>query len=225
MQYNQDYKLKRGNIVHTLNKGFTLAEVLITLLIIGVIASIVIPGLIADSQNVEFKIAAKKAYAELSAAIKQMKQDNVTLNGYIGNSCSFKPDFVKYFNVVQDCGNEDCVPGSYTSDMYKSLAGDPAYTAYGAEGQFVINNGMFINIQNSTSVSSGIMIIVDVNGYKKGPNVYGKDTFMFDLINDVLLPMGAPGTQFLATSYCNKSSSSAYQGFGCAINVIKGTDY
>jgi len=211
--------------MRVINKGFTLAEVLITLLIIGVIASIVIPGLIADSQNAEFKTAAKKAYAEISGVIRQMKQDNVTFNGYIGNIYSFKPDFIKYFSVVQDCGNETCVPSSAASTMYKSLAGDPAYTAYGGEGQFVINNGMFINIQNSTDVGSGIMIIIDVNGYKKGPNVYGKDTFMFDLINDVLLPMGAPGTHFVVGSNCNKSSASAYQGFGCAINVIKGTDY
>jgi len=210
--------------MHTSNKGFTLAEVLITLLIIGVIASIVIPGLIADSQNAEHKTAAKKAYAELSAAIKQIKQDNVTLKGYIGNSCSLKPDLVKYFNVVQDCGNADCVPDS-ASNMYKDLSGAPSYTGYGAEGQFITSNGMFINIQNSTTVSAGIVIIVDVNGYKKGPNVYGKDTFMFELVNDVLLPMGAPGTQYLATSYCNKSNPSIYQGFGCAINVVKGIDY
>ncbi|MDD3013160.1 MAG: prepilin-type N-terminal cleavage/methylation domain-containing protein [Candidatus Gastranaerophilales bacterium] len=211
--------------MYTFNKGFTLAEVLITLLIIGVISSIVIPAIIQDSREAELKTAVKKAYVEISGVVRQMKLDNVTLNDYIGNFGSFKLDFIKYFNVIKDCGNVDCVPSSAASDIYKSLAGDPATTSIGGEGQFVISNGMFINIQNSSSAELKIIIIVDVNGYIKGPNVYGKDTFMFDLVNDVLLPMGAPGTYYSTASYCNKSSSSAYQGFGCAVNVLAGIDY
>jgi prepilin-type N-terminal cleavage/methylation domain-containing protein len=209
-----------------IDKGFTLAEVLLTLLIIGIISSLVIPEIISDTQQAEFKTAAKKAYGEISNVTKQMKQDNGTLSGYLGNEYSFKPDFMKYFSVIKDCGIEDCVPSSNTSNIYKSLTGDPANTQdMGGDGQFVINNGMFINIQNSSYASNGILIVVDVNGYKKGPNVYGKDTFMFQLVNDVFLPMGAPGTNFSTTYNCTRSNTSARQGCACAANILQNKDY
>ncbi|MDO5438036.1 MAG: prepilin-type N-terminal cleavage/methylation domain-containing protein, partial [bacterium] len=42
-------------------KGFTLAEVLITLAIIGVVAAISIPSVISNSQQQEFKTGLRKA--------------------------------------------------------------------------------------------------------------------------------------------------------------------
>ncbi len=42
-------------------KGFTLAEVLITLAIIGVVAAISIPSVISNSQQQEFKTGLKKS--------------------------------------------------------------------------------------------------------------------------------------------------------------------
>ena len=50
-------------------KGFTLAEVLITLAIIGVVAAIAIPSVIANSQQQEFKTGLKKAVSVLNSAI------------------------------------------------------------------------------------------------------------------------------------------------------------
>jgi prepilin-type N-terminal cleavage/methylation domain-containing protein len=56
--------------------AFTLAEVLITLLIIGVISSIVIPSLINSTNNAEIKTALKKSFATLNEALKRTKYDN-----------------------------------------------------------------------------------------------------------------------------------------------------
>ena len=53
-----------------MKKGFTLAEVLITLGIIGVVAAMTLPTLM---QNYQKKVAverAKKAYAEISLALR-----------------------------------------------------------------------------------------------------------------------------------------------------------
>lgn len=46
--------------------SFTMAEVLITLGIIGIIAAMTLPALINKYQEVQFKSAYKKAYADLS---------------------------------------------------------------------------------------------------------------------------------------------------------------
>ena len=50
-------------------KAFTLAEVLITLTIIGVIAAITIPNLMQKYTKHQYVVGLKKAYSELSNAI------------------------------------------------------------------------------------------------------------------------------------------------------------
>ena len=50
-------------------KGFTLAEVLITLAIIGVVAALTIPSVISNSQQQEFKTGLRKAVSVLNSAI------------------------------------------------------------------------------------------------------------------------------------------------------------
>ena len=50
-------------------RGFTLAEVLITLAIIGVVAAISIPSVISNSQQQEFKTGLRKAVSVLNSAI------------------------------------------------------------------------------------------------------------------------------------------------------------
>ncbi len=58
-------------------KGFTLAEVLITLAIIGVVAAISIPSVISNSQQQEFKTGLKKAVSVINSAITM----NMALDG------------------------------------------------------------------------------------------------------------------------------------------------
>ena len=209
--------------------GFTLAEVLITLGIIGVVAALTIPALMNETQDKEFKEAAKEAFSKSSQAIQQMRNDEGgSLETYYQNSGAFKPVFMTYFKVIKDCGGSGCVPplGS-GSTVYTSLTGLGAETDYMDEGQFITADGMLLGIQNSLNmgIPNNLFITVDVNGYTKKPNVFGRDIFMFQVINDNLTPVGAKGTNFLASSYCNKSLNVANQGFGCMYNVMQGLDY
>ena len=71
-------------------KGFTLAEVLITLAIIGVVAAISIPSVISNSQQQEFKTGLRKAVSVLNSAITmnmaidgETPYDNANLFGYL----------------------------------------------------------------------------------------------------------------------------------------------
>ena len=59
------------------HNAFTLAEVLITLLIIGVVAALTIPSVISNYQQQEFKTGLKKAVSVLNEAI----QTNIALEG------------------------------------------------------------------------------------------------------------------------------------------------
>ena len=71
-------------------KAFTLAEVLITLAIIGVVAAISIPSVISNSQQQEFKTGLRKAVSVLNQAITmnialdgESPYDNANLYGYL----------------------------------------------------------------------------------------------------------------------------------------------
>ncbi len=70
--------------------GFTLAEVLITLAIIGVVAAIAIPSVISNSQQQEFKTGLRKAVSVLNSAITinmaldgESPYDNANLFGFL----------------------------------------------------------------------------------------------------------------------------------------------
>ncbi len=60
------------------SRGFTLAEALITLVIIGVIAALTIPAILVNTEQHEYKSALKKALS----ALNQVIELNVALEGY-----------------------------------------------------------------------------------------------------------------------------------------------
>ena len=69
--------IMKGNIMKF--RGFTLAEVLITLAIIGVVAALTIPSVISNYQQQEFKTGLKKAVSVLNEAIQiNIAQDGET---------------------------------------------------------------------------------------------------------------------------------------------------
>ena len=97
-------------------KAFTLAEVLITLGIIGIVAALTIPSLIANYQETQQIAGFKKAYAEITEALKLMANDygcpeDLSCTGAFKGSGSFTSGdttlgniFKKYFKLAKDCG-------------------------------------------------------------------------------------------------------------------------
>ena len=73
-------------------KGFTLAEVLITLAIIGVVAAISIPSVISNSQQQEFKTGLRKAVSVLNSAITM----NMALDGESPYDISYNDNLFNY---------------------------------------------------------------------------------------------------------------------------------
>ena len=70
--------------------AFTLAEVLITLMIIGIVAALTIPSVISNYQQKEFKTGLKKAVSVLNEAIQlnivqegETPYENVSLSNYL----------------------------------------------------------------------------------------------------------------------------------------------
>lgn len=161
------------------NFGFTLAEVLITLGIIGIVAAMTIPTLINNAQDQQWKTAYKKAYSDLNQAVLSAKSNNEFV--YMDGS---NPSFVKnnfdtiysYFKTTKYCNNS-VAEGCWIDTC--STVGDCAPPGDGSSWAFIDNSGRFWNHYRSTG-NLYLRIVVDTNG-AKGPNSYGRDKWYFTI--------------------------------------------
>ncbi len=222
--------------------GFTLAEVLITLGIIGVVAALTLPTVINNAQNRQLETGLKKGYSTLAQALKMYEQENgEPIKGY-EEGIHLKKFLMTYVNVVKDCGkgtgDKSCIPNkAYVNnpDNYKAV-----YQNYNGtneipyslidDGQFVINDGMLVLIENdgATDNKPCLYISIDVNGYNKRPNRLGQDLFMFQINNEgQLVPMGAKDTDFYSENdeYCSNVSKSEANGLGCTAKALSDKDF
>ena len=89
-------------------EGFTLAEVLITLTIIGVVAMLTIPSLITDVQNKQFATLLRKRHAEFTQAIKLSVIDNGEMNGWdwSADTNDFISEYLAPYLRMSSC--DDC---------------------------------------------------------------------------------------------------------------------
>ena len=77
--------MERQNLTSSKRKvqvGFTLAEVLITLGIIGVVAAMTIPTLMTNYQKKSTATQLKKTYATISNAVRLSEEENGELSGW-----------------------------------------------------------------------------------------------------------------------------------------------
>lgn len=111
--------------------AFTLAEVLITLAIIGVVAALTLPNLIANYRNKEFAARAKRTYSLISQAIQRFQSDNESPGDVTGLFDTSKASaevitaFSKYFDGVQLCLNAS--NGSCRKYNYPIIYAYPLY--------------------------------------------------------------------------------------------------
>lgn len=216
-------------------EGFTLAEVLITLGIIGVVAAITIPGLIQKNQANKLKSQYLKAYSEIAQSIKLMKNDDVSLDTRTyGSGNSFYKTFYTYFKNAHLCGNgistlkkEMCLHNGDTS--YKTLDGKSSLPlARFDDGQFVLMDGALVLLENPYSIANPTLWIhVDINGKTQKPNRWGIDLFTFYMNDDEeIVPMGAKGTPYNSQDlYCNPSKTNLFNGAACSVKAMSDSDY
>jgi prepilin-type N-terminal cleavage/methylation domain-containing protein len=200
--------------MRTFKKGFTLAEVLITLLIIGVIASIVIPNLIADSQNAELKVAWKKAYSEISQATQMIMANNGgTLIGVVANSSDLVNLYSNYMSVIKTGSGIWPDKISWLNNTlvtvnggYAILLNDGIAIRFGTDASSTCSTVSYYNgnANNAGSLPACYTMIVDINGMKP-PNTVGKDIFAIAALSNRIIPYGT-SSGFECTSY----------GYGCS---------
>lgn len=179
--------------------GFTLAEVLVTLGIIGVVSAMTLPTLVKNHQRQVYVTQLHKVYNQMSQAVELYMNDtravSLSETRIRNNSSELKKFFNNYFKVVKDCN------GSYVpcfADEYKSLDGSKTIKPKQWKCNVVVTlaDGTAICADSQTEGATkdendedikngydGVNVIAmefDING-RQGPNIYGRDYFSFEI--------------------------------------------
>ena len=203
--------------------GFTLAEVLITLVIIGVVAALTISPLVNTYVESSTVSKVKKGLSILGQAKKLAENQNGPIEGWdfgqtinSDNNSKFWGYLKPYFSIAKDCGaNTDC----YQSDGVYELSKNVVYGNYNSNSyyKFILSDGSVMWFRIGDAQWSGrrcaaendecAVFSFDVNGTKP-PNTFGKDVFIYIMRVKGVYPM---------YGHCNKTNG----GWGCSEYIIK----
>ena len=200
--------------------AFTLAEVLITLGIIGVVAALTIPTLISNHQKKVYVTQLKKSVNTVSNGFRLLlakegvdNLEHTDFGIHLNHNAYYNEigsDLKPYFNMIADRymgGN----------DMVYKLIPNGTYN-YGSCYFITLSDGSDICINNyGSSADSYVAVYIDVNGVNKLPNTAGLDFFKVEFTNNgVLAQLVDDGS---ALSRCTESHSGA--PYECFIRVVK----
>lgn len=233
-----------------IRKGFTLAEVLVVITIIGVIASLTIPDLITSVQEVQYISAWKKNFNQLSAATAMMKEDNggtlvnIFANNGLDHQLGFATIYSRYLTTIKNCNTWGTSGDCWHEDFnWSDLAGTPLSGAGFMGMGLILNDGSFIRLHgygdSCTTMNLGVQacgeMIIDTNGYKK-PNMVGKDIYGAHFTRNGVMawgvtpgsgngvPVGSYGDD--ANSYSNCSATAVpanggtERGWACGVKNL-----
>ena len=215
--------------------AFTLAEVLITLGVIGIVAAMTLPSLISNWRYKQLETAFKKAYSVHSAALSLVKAEVGVDN--------LKAEFAKYDRVSQSYSRANEFISLYNDKLHvigKCVYNekirnynntDDAYVDIGTTKiDYMLPDGScYKAVVNGAEVS----ITIDINGAGAKPNRLGHDIFVFRVdTNGMLSPVkmsklytdeeledkwsGQPAMSAQVGDPCSIKSKQKGNGMGCA---------
>ena len=206
--------------------AFTLAEVLVTLGIIGVVSAMTVPALMQNHQRKTYVTQLHKFYNELSQALLQYQTDRNALNlkeAGLNSQEALDSFFKEYFKVINDCGNTQ-TPCLAPASEYKNIVGRNIGT--GCDAYITVADGNSFGYTYSGGGTAVFHIYLDTNG-QKGPNIAGRDIFVIYVYNNGLIDdnggaNGAPLTkeerEASFNSNCIQSTGSTW--FGCFGKIL-----
>ena len=154
--------------------AMTFAEVLLTLIIIGVVMTLVIPTMSSHVEKEKTGIALQKAYTVVSNAFDIVVSENMDLDlTKISGDDFFRLYIYPKLNYQKSCSAQGM--SSCFDSNAKNVPEKPTQAVILTDGIVIANNGY--------------AVYVDVNGLE-GPNVYGADIYDFEITNFSVQPRG-----------------------------------
>lgn len=169
--------------------GFTLAEVLITLGIIGVVVALTLPTLLASYRKNVVETRLKSTYSIIYNALKFAENDYGDSSFWdVSASGAYSDDFIKKY-ILPYAKVVNC---SYNSKQYTvyTPSGNVAFHVIWSQNNnmYCLANGVAIlgRAHGSNGRIAGQVIIVDINGPDVTNNKYGKDIFEMYFANEAM---------------------------------------
>lgn len=230
------------NIGLTFKKfGFTLAEVLITLGIIGIVAAMTIPTLISKNQKRVIEAKLKEDYSIIQQVIKSNEGNDVDMgmllqdNNYNSQKEWFETYFAPYMKYSHVCYDK---AGCWQKrGDNKNLAGNA--TPYNRKEIGIGLSLVTLKLNNGTNIcldvfgttgelkqyfgvnakERGLAVYIDTNG-DSGPNVVGKDIYILVYSPDNgVVPAGINETKENIDKNCSKAETGQNAGYYCIMRV------
>lgn len=172
--------------------AFTLAEILIVLSIIGLVAEATIPTLVQNYQKKITVVKLQKIYSEMSQVIKLSEVDNgpAVQWSFIGANQTetaklFADEyFNKYIKWAKQCTTNEEGCWSQTNSITKVTNPYLNYSFVGALTGITASGYSILFWTTHNSDAWHAQIWVDIDGPYKGKSVIGKDVFNLILKND-----------------------------------------
>ena len=220
--------------------AFTLAEVLITLGIIGVVAALTLPTVIKNYQKHVTITRLQKAYSILGQVAQKSIADNGAIDLVAGEAVNattvetfFATYWLPYFNGVKVFPDRQQPSLNNNLGQYKYRNGNLEIYSIGT---IYYNGRIFFSTIDGTTYAVSIMywknteagqeaiywysqlVRVDINGVKP-PNTYGKDVFQFevDFEKGIARPYGFKGSRAGIDANCSKDGA----GSTCAAKIMR----
>lgn len=231
--FNQTSKTK----VHLTDfLAFTLAEVIITIGIIGVVAALTISLILNSSQKSEYYTGFMNAYQIIDQATRLIMADN---NNSLVNLFSSHNNMRDIYCQKLDCTilcDANQKPGvcfHNGTSGWKTLYGSNGWADFTITSRAVLKNGMLTAIalfqsqcndnnmvKNGENIYCGY-VYVDTNGFKN-PNILGRDIFGFAVTKEGLIPYGSKYSPSYTdfSIYCNPKSNDTLSGTSCPTKLL-----
>lgn len=211
--------------------AFTLAEVLITLGIIGVVAAMTMPILMTNIRKHHAETALAKAVSTLNQVLKTSEQENGNISALDTNKITqeqFINQFIKPYmkvselcNPITQCGYTSATPWKYFNGHDAGAYGNPNYGGrtpfLGADG-ILYAVSFFSDDSGAQSTDNNNTIILDINGAQP-PNIFGKDVFFLYRRTDVdeITTYGYDKSDEEVKQNCSENG----RGFYCATLIAR----
>ena len=158
--------------------AFTLAEILITLGVIGIVAAMTLPALIQKQQKKEISVSLKKLYSAMSQAILMSQTVNGDIENWSrsGNLTDDNPDVQNNKNYEEIKHYWD----KYYAPFIKTVRTEKSTEEGLGRLKVYLPDGSSMLVWNGGCMS----FLYDANGDKK-PNKSGQDIFNFHVCEEV----------------------------------------
>ncbi len=152
--------------------GFTLSEVLITLSIVGVIAALVVPGVIKDINNKAMMSLLQGTVTNINDAVQTEISVKKISSLEDTDICRNTMNFLNKLDVAKE--------GDAFATKYTTLRGEDHGNAAGVPYQVQLKNGVSVGLIHKYYNLDSSIVVIDLNGPKE-PNIIGVDYFTLEL--------------------------------------------